>query len=159
MSSAGETPEVELMTRALGRAVVSGDDASTIGSVRAMVVDKAGRRIEALHVNGRARRAQLLDWDDIAAFGPDAVITRRSAALHDVVDDLQEDMVRGRITVLGGRVLGADGFERGRVDDVAFDPRTGQLAELTVGRERIPARAVRGLGHYCWVVDEAVSPG
>jgi hypothetical protein len=44
------------------------------------------------------------------------------------------------------------------VDDVAFDPHTGQLAELTVGRERIPARAVRGLGHYCWVVDEAVSP-
>jgi uncharacterized protein YrrD len=144
------------MTRALGRAVVSGDDASTIGSVRAMVVDKAGRRIEALHVNGRARRAQLLDWDDIAGFGPDAVVTRPAVTLHEVVDHLQEEMVRGRITVLGGRVLGADGFERGRVDDVAFDPRSGELSELAVGSLRIPARAVRGLGHYCWVVDESV---
>lgn len=148
--------QLEMMTKALGRRVISSDDASTIGTVKTIVLDQTGRHIEALHVAGRARRAELLAWSDVVGFGPDAVIAAPGAAPHPVVDEQQEDMVRGRIAVLGGKVLGVDGFERGIVNEVAFETASGAVHSIVVNGVGVPAAAIRSLGHYCWVVETTV---
>lgn len=148
--------QLEMMTKALGRRVISSDDARTLGAVKTMVLDQTGRHIESLHIAGRARRAELLAWSDVAGFGPDAVIAAPGAVPHPVVDEQQADMVRGRITVLGGKVLGIDGFERGIVNEVAFETASGAVHSIVVDGVGVPAAAIRSLGHYCWVVEATV---
>lgn len=148
--------QLEMMTKALGRQVISSDDATTIGHVKTLLLDQTGRHVEALHIAGRGRRAELLAWADVAGFGPDAVIARPGAVLHAVADTQQEDMVRGRIAVLGGKVLGADGFARGIVNEVAFDVVSGAVHSIVVDGVGVPGAAVISLGHHCWVVDPTV---
>lgn len=155
-------PTMELMSRALRRRVISGQDAQTVGEVKALLLDRTGQRIEALHVAGRARNAETVAWQDIAAFGPDAVIIRPEAALQPAADEQQDDVIRHRVDILKGRVLGTDGFERGTVDDVVFDPTTGAVQSLTVHTPnnnmiQVPAASLVSLGSYCWVVDASVS--
>ncbi len=57
---------------------------------------------------------------------------------------------------LDAKVLGTDGFERGKVADIAFDPASGALRSLAVNGVNVPASCIRSLGPYCWVVDASV---
>ena len=152
----GGTEQLELVSRALGRQVISGDDATTIGKIKAMLLDHGATRIEALHVAGRSKNAEVLAWADVGGFGPDAVVMRAGATLVPVADETQEAMVRHRITLLDAKVLGTDGFERGKVADIAFDPASGALRSLAVNGVNVPASCIRSLGPYCWVVDASV---
>ena len=78
------------------------------------------------------------------------------ATVAPVADETQEAMVRHRITLLDAKVLGTDGFERGKVADIAFDPVSGALRSLAVNGVNVPASCIRSLGPYCWVVDASV---
>ena len=57
-----------------GRPVIGRESAETLGSLQHVVVNVPTRRITALHVAGRGRKARLIDWSAISGFGPDGII-------------------------------------------------------------------------------------
>lgn len=139
------------MSEALGRKVVATDTAEEIGEIRSFVVDPTGRRLVKVHITGRKKKADLLDWSSLR-FGPDVVMASTDAARVDVADDRELDSVKGDISYLGARVLDTDGFEHGTVDDVEFDADDGSIVRVH-GESSIEIDRVRSIGSYAVVID------
>lgn len=142
-----------VMSAALGRRVIASDTADEIGEVKAFVVDRSGRSIDRVQVAGRARHARLIDWSDIATFGPDAVMVVAHDAVHEPADDRDAEVVRGNVEVLGARILDTAGFEHGTVTDLRFDPRSGDIVGVVAGDASIDRQRIRSLGTWALVVD------
>lgn len=144
----------ESFNAATGRPVVGSDDAETVGKVKGFIVNPAGNRIDAVHVAGRGNRAEIVAWSSIRTFGNDAVMAESSQALDSVSDDRETAAVKGDISLRGARVLSTTGFEAGTVDDVRFDPASGELTEIVTDQGSIDVERVRALGSYALVVSE-----
>ncbi len=63
----------ESFRRSTGRMVVSRASAKRLGVVKHLLIDAEQRQIAAV-VMGRGKKAQLVDWDQLSGFGPDAVM-------------------------------------------------------------------------------------
>jgi uncharacterized protein YrrD len=150
---------IDTFTSVDGRNVVAADTAEQVGSVKGFVLDRAGRQIEALHVGGRGRRASLLDWSAVTAFGTDAVMAAPGADPSPLHTDHEEDAVRGRVTMIGSRVLTIEGREIGTVTDAEFDIESGAIVRIVTDHGSIAAGSVRSLGSYALVVDPTPSAG
>jgi uncharacterized protein YrrD len=138
-----------------GRKVVASDTAESIGSVRSFVMDTGGRRIEEIHVDGRGKRAVVLNWRSIDAFGADAVMATAGAQPSTIHDDHEKAAVSGAVAMVGTRVLTVAGREFGIVSDVEFDTETGTVVCVNTDHGPIAVDRVRSLGSYALVVDEA----
>ncbi len=143
----------ETFSGADGRTVIAADTADEIGEVKQFVLDRGARRIDGVHVAGRGKKAEVVPWSSVRSFGTDAVIVEAVDAAHRVADDHEIDAVKGNISARGSRVLTTHGFEHGRVDDVEFDPATGELTAVETSEGRVEASAIRSLGSYALVVD------
>lgn len=140
--------------RSDGRKVISRASAQEIGSVAHLVVDPERRTVSAL-VLGKGKRAELVDWDHITGFGPDAVLIADEAARRPPADDRERAAASGAHELVGKRALSDAGTEIGTIDDVAFDPATGALDHFLIGNREIPASALLGNGSYAAVLDAA----
>lgn len=138
-----------------GRTVVAADTAEAVGSVKGFVLDTGGHTIEAIHVDGHGRRASILPWSALQAFGADAVMVRPGVEPATIEDDHQQAAVKGVVTMLGARVLTAGGREVGTVVDVEFDAGSGAVVRVTTDRGSIEGGRIRSLGSYALVVDDA----
>ena len=76
----------ESFRQAIGRKVVSRASANELGSVRQLLVDAQQRRIAAV-VIGRGKKAQLVEWQQLSGFGPDAIMVVDEGALRPPADD------------------------------------------------------------------------
>ena len=123
-----------------------------------MVVDPASRRIVALHVGGRGRRAALVGWEDVVGFGDDGIVVSGDAATHPPADDRERAVAGGDLHLEGRIVLDDRGDAAGRLADVVFDESTGALTALLVGDAEIAAERLRAIGPYCVIV-RAEPPG
>lgn len=137
---------------ALGTPVLSRDDAEQLGKVRRMLVDVGQRRITALHIDGRKKKALLVEWDGLAGFGPDAVVVAADDALRGPADDHELAVVSGDLDWIGRRVLTDGGDFAGVIDDVEFDASTGQLTMIVTDRETFDVARLRALGPYGVIV-------
>jgi sporulation protein YlmC with PRC-barrel domain len=146
----------ETFRAAVGRKAVSRVSAEDLGPVRHFVVDVAHKRVGAVVV-GKGRKARIVDWADLSGFGPDAVMVVDDGALRVPVDDHEKAAVDGKLDLLGKRALSDLGNELGKVDDVVFDPATGQLERLVVGDQEHPAAALLGFGSYAAVLADTAS--
>ena len=140
----------ESLRAAMGRRVVSKADAEQLGSVDHVVLDSRRRRIEAIVV-GSGKKAQIVEWSGIAGFGPDAVMVEGGAA-RAPAGEHEPRAAEGAFDLIGGRTLTDRGNELGRLDDVTFDPSTGELIEIRIGERSLPASALLGAGSYAVVV-------
>lgn len=138
-----------------GRTVIASGTAESIGSVKGFVLDTAGRTIESIHVDGHGKRAVVLAWPAVQAFGADAVMAATDAEPATIDNDHQKAAVTGAVSMLGSRVLTVDGREIGTVDDVEFDTDSGAVERVTTDHGPIDAHRLRSLGSYALVVDEA----
>ena len=136
-----------------GRSVVAADNAEPIGEVKGFVVDPTATMIESVHVSGRGRRADVIMWSKIRSFGADAVMAEHADDPENVAKGRDTDAVKGKIVARGSRVLDTNGFERGTVEDVMFDPATGQLTGVLSTEGQLSAESLRSLGSYALVVD------
>ena len=75
------------------------------------------------------------------------------------VDDHEKAAVDGKLDLVGKRALSDLGNELGKVDDVVFDPSTGQLESLVVGDQEYPATALLGAGSYAAVLGNTSQNG
>lgn len=138
-----------------GRRVIASDTAESIGSVKGFVMDTAGRTIESIHVDGHGKRAVILAWAKVQAFGADAVMAATGVEPATIDNDHQKAAVKGVVSMLGSRVLTVDGREIGTVDDVEFDTGSGAVVRVTTDHGPIDAQRLRSLGSYALVVDRA----
>ncbi len=138
--------------QANGRKVVSRASARELGTISHLLVDADQRRITAVTV-GRGKKARLVDWAELSAFGPDAVMVGNEEALRAAADDRERAGVDGELEMVGKRALTERGNELGTVDDVTFDSGTGAVEMLRIGDREIPASSLLGSGPYAVVLD------
>jgi uncharacterized protein YrrD len=135
---------------AYGRKVVSSVSAEEVGNVTRLVVDTEHRRIVAVVV-GKRRKARLVEWESVSAFGADAIMITDEGSLHEPRDDREEAAVRGDLELLHRRVLSDLGSDLGNVDDVVFDAEAGTLEAVVTGGHEHPAASRPGAGSYAVV--------
>ena len=140
-----------------GRKVLSRSSAKELGAVSHLLVDALQRRIAAV-VIGRGKKAQLVDWEQLSGFGPDAVMVVDEGALRPPADDREWAAAEGRLELVGKRTLSERGNELGELDDVTFDADSGVLEELLIGDRRVPAGSLLGSGSYAAVLDQSEEP-
>lgn len=138
-----------------GTTVMSREQAEQLGTVRRLLVDVDARRIAALHIDGRRKKALLVDWEALSGVGPDAVVVGAGDALRGPADDRELAMVSGRLDWVGRRVLTDRGDPAGNVTDVEFDPSSGALTLLLTDEDAYDAERIRALGPYCVIVRAA----
>ncbi len=135
---------------AKGRKIVSISSAETVGKLDDFVVDPRRRAVVALEVK-KTDGGDTLMWSEIAAFGADAITVTGA----DMIDDQTPEVaaLAGKDhRIVGKRLLSAAGDELGGIDDVEFDPETGQLRSLITGDLEIDADRLIGIGSYAVVV-------
>lgn len=138
---------------ATAHAVIDTTTADRVGKVSGFLVDSAPPRIVGLRLKHVKGKASLLGWEDIKAFGADAVTIEGPGRFRDAAEDLGAS----EHDLLGRRILSAGGDELGHVDDVEFDPKTGNLDSLITSAGALASSRILGLGSYAVVVAEAHS--
>ncbi len=140
---------------AIGRKVVSRASAEELGRLTHLVVDVGRRRVAGLVV-GKGRRARLVDWEHLSGFGPDAIVVDDEASLRPAQEPWEKTAVHGDRGLLGMLALSELGNEAGRVDDVLFEPETGELSGIVVGAREHAGAALLGAGSYAVILDASV---
>ncbi len=144
---------VELFSHVNGRSVVATDTAETIGSVKGFVLDRTGRNIEAIHIDGHGKRAVVLPRSFVTSFGADAVMASSSGDPTVIENDHQKSAVEGDVSMIGSRVLTTGGLDIGTIDDVEFETDSGAVIRVVTRQGPIEADRFRSLGSYALVVD------
>jgi uncharacterized protein YrrD len=140
------------LSEADGRPVIGRDSAETLGTLQHVVVDVRTRRITALHVAGRRRKALLVDWSAIAGFGPDGIIVHGEDPTRPPADDRELAVASGKLDLDGRLVLNENGDSLGVLGDVLFDEGSGELRAIIAGEGEIGADRLRAVGSYCVIV-------
>jgi sporulation protein YlmC with PRC-barrel domain len=138
--------------RAASIPVMSKASAEKVGQITHFVVDAPTRTISSARVEGKKKHGVMVSWRDIVAVGDDAVIVESEEVLRDAENKTEERAARGELTMLDKRVLDEQGDELGVVDDVVFDPASGEIESINVGREIIEGDRLIGVGSYAVVV-------
>ncbi|MFD1661561.1 PRC-barrel domain-containing protein [Streptomyces caeni] len=142
-----------LFTQASGRSVVGLTTAEVLGSVTALSVSPSPARVTALKLKGHKHR-DLLPWQEIEAFGPDAVTVRAGDSLQDSKEP-REEAFDSRHDPMGKPVVTEAGRWVGKVTDVEFDETTGRVRRLTTTDEELAGERLVGVGGYAVVVSAA----
>ena len=144
-----------LFSQARGHKVVASSTAATVGKVSGFVVDPVTRSVVAVQVK-KAEKGDLLRWADLVAFGADAVTVSDDSAIGDGGPDVSALAGKAH-RVLGKRVLTSGGDELGKVADVDFEPETGTVSALVLGKGgsgEVAGERLIGIGSYAVVVRE-----
>jgi sporulation protein YlmC with PRC-barrel domain len=116
-----------------------------------MVVNGDQRSIVSVVV-GKRRKARLVDWQDVSGFGPDAIMIADDKALREPRDDREQAAASGDLELLGRRALSDSGNRLGEVTDVTFDPDTGAVETILVGKDEHPAASLMGAGSFAVIL-------
>lgn len=140
-----------LFSEAIGRPVISTESARTVGVIAGFVIGTTSKRIVALRLSKTDVEGATLYWDDLTAFGPDAVTVPSEAIILSAREPASELSVE-EADVVGKRLLSDAGAELGMVDDVEFDPATGALQHLINAADRVAGDRLIGCGNYAVIV-------
>jgi sporulation protein YlmC with PRC-barrel domain len=135
---------------ATGRKVVSTSTAETVGKIDGFVVDPATRSVIAVELK-KTDSGDTLLWPDIFGFGADAVTVTGTDKIREATPQVTE-LTGKHHHLLAKRVLSALGDELGKVQDIEFDPESGQLTSLIVNDQPIDGGRLLGVGSYAVVV-------
>lgn len=134
-----------------GRKVVTTATAETVGRVSDYVIDPETRTVAALVLKKTPGSDNILPWENLQAFGEDAVM---------VVDVGRLTSASGRVAELsdkryrehGKRVLSTAGVDLGKVTDVEFDPETAAVTALVLEEGTIDGGRLLAAGSYAVIV-------
>jgi sporulation protein YlmC with PRC-barrel domain len=136
--------------------VVDTSDATTVGTVKRVVIDPKDQRIAAIVVAG-SDKGSLVGWEDMAGFGPDAVTVTSTSAVRLPQSEREEATVDGGLDALGKTVYDDAGDRLGDLDDVEFDTDSGKVQSLIIDGvdEPVDGDRLLGVGSHCVVVRAA----
>jgi len=141
----------ERFAAAAGRNVVSRASAETLGDLAHVVVEINPPRVVQLVV-GKGRNALLVAWADVSGFGPDAVMLADEGSLHQPLDEREEAAAKGKLELIGKRVLSDMGNDLGKITDIVFDPATGLIETIVLDEHEEPAASLVGVGSFAAVL-------
>lgn len=145
---------IETMNSKSGQPVIAIDSAEEIGTVKHFVVAPDASRIERLHIDGRRSKALFAEWSALESFGADRVMVTKSGEASSSDDDRDLAAAKGKIDLIGARVLDTAGFERGTVADASFETDTGGITAVRTSEGvDVPQARIHSLGTYALVVD------
>lgn len=147
-----------------GRQVVSLADAQKLGYVETALIDVHSQTVVGLRVRtgGVFTHHHAMLLSDIRSFGEDALTVEDARHLADEgkMPQLKTSVPLG--TILGSRIMNEQGTELGTIDDVDFNPETGQienyilsgnfLDRLRKDEHTMPSSAVKSIGDKIIVV-------
>jgi uncharacterized protein YrrD len=109
----------------IGLPVLAGPQLRRLGRVQEVLLSPGGDRVCGLLLDGGGwlQPRRVLDYGAVTAVGPTHVLADESYLPDDVATRCCQDLH-------GLPVLGAGGDEVGLLDDVHFDPATGQVIAL-----------------------------
>jgi len=113
----------------IGRSVVAREGGETIGKVKDLIVDTAGRQVLGFIVSESLfKGAKVVPWAGVQAIGPDAVVVSSAASIvkADDVPDIKAVLDKD-LSIHGLRLQTTAGKELGKIDDVQFDEHTGAV--------------------------------
>lgn len=140
-----------LFNEASGRKVVSTGSAATVGKVKSFIVDPVSQRVVALRLSKTPDSGTVVRWQDIHAFGTDAVTITDAHLIVQPDADLDE-LDAKQHTIIGKQVLTTGGRKVGSVVDVDFDPADGRVLSLVLTDHSIDGTTFLGVGSYAVVV-------
>lgn len=144
-----------LLSQVLGHPVISAEDARPAGQVAGLGIDPRTRRITELYLRDAKSGGDSVPWTLVRGMGPDAVIVDTAAATEAVRGGSHS---RADKKLLGKRVLTEYGEDIGTLTDITFDPDTGSVGDLHVGREQFPGSRLVGLGSYALILGTETPP-
>lgn len=103
------------------------------GSVADLLFGTHGDRVVGLILSGGAwGRKRLIPYESVAVIGSAAVVVRELAIVSLPVGQAIRRLHQKHTTLVGCRILHADGLELGTVTDVCFDPGNGHVTGFVV---------------------------
>ncbi|WAX79360.1 PRC-barrel domain-containing protein [Streptomyces sp. KMM 9044] len=139
-----------LLSEITDRPVMDTDTAQSIGQVDSLVVTPHPPHIAALRLKKTKGGGTLLTWQNVHAIGPDAIMARANARAG-TTEDITEQAAACR-NLPGRRVLSERGTEIGLLQDIDFDPESGQVLGLLTSSGTLPGQGLLGIGSYAVVV-------
>jgi len=152
----------------IGRTIVAREGGVSVGKVKDIVVDEAGRRVLGFLVEeGVFKRARVAPWATVQAIGPDAVVIASQASVVKA-DEAPEikSVLDKKLVIKGLRLQTTAGKDLGKIDDFRFDESSGYivgyelsggvLADVFKGKSYLPTPASLELGReVAFVAPEA----
>lgn len=144
----------------IGLAVFDVEEGKEIGKVSDVWISEDWR-IVALELEGKglfSSSAKSVSWEDIMAYGEDAVMIRNQQAVRKTgADDIQYTYLLGKNKFKDQNVLTEDGILLGKVTDVYFDQEMGNtilgleisdgfVSDLMEGRKWLPLTQDMSIG-------------
>ncbi|WP_367039459.1 PRC-barrel domain-containing protein [Streptomyces sp. Je 1-332] len=146
-----------LLSQVLGHPVISAEDARPAGQVAGIGIDPRTRRITELYLRDAKNGGDSVPWSHVRGMGPDAVIIDTDATAATETGSGGSHS-RAHKRLLGKPVLTEYGEDAGTLTEVTFDPETGGIGDLYVGREQVPGSRLLGLGSYALVLGAGPTP-
>lgn len=138
-------------SEAKNRRVISTSEAETVGRVRDLIVDPRSRTIVALALRKTGGDGDILPWVEMKSFGQDAITVHGPERIVKAEGELAV-LADKNHRVLGKRVLTDRGDEMGAVSDIEFDPESGAVRALLLGKDEISGERLHAIGTYAVIV-------
>jgi len=135
-----------------GRRVMARDNAQVVGTVRRLHLDVETARIVGVELDGALDRDTIVEWPAVVAVGQDALMIDNASDRRAPLDDVEQAFVAGEFDLEGKLVLHATGDALGKLEDLAYDEKTGRVTELFVPGRVIPVEHLVALGSYALII-------
>ena len=135
-----------------GRRVMARDNAQVVGTIRRLHLDVETSRIVGVELEGALDRDTIVEWPAVLAVGDDALMIENASDRREPLDEVEQAFVAGDFDLPGKLVMHDSGDVLGRLEDLAFDERTGRVTELYVPGHVIPIDRMVALGSYALII-------
>jgi uncharacterized protein YrrD len=140
------------MSQLKGQRVLALDGAQIVGNVRRLLLDPASDSVVALQLDGTSDAGSIVDWSDLAAVGPDALMVDSDEVRRGPLNVTEQQFVAGNLELAGKLVLTDTGDAIGELTDLSFEEETGKVVELEVPGHALPLTTIVALGPYSLIV-------
>lgn len=150
----------------IGLAVFDVEDGKQVGKIQDFIVNDDWE-IEGIELENKGlftNHVKIVQWQDIVAYGEDAVMIRNQQAVRKTgADDIKYTYLLGRSKLKEMSVLTEEGLLLGRVSDVYFDQELGNtiigieitdgfVSDLIEGRKWLPCTSNMSIGESAIMV-------
>ncbi|MGO4528832.1 PRC-barrel domain-containing protein [Paenibacillus sp. 2TAF8] len=150
----------------IGLAVFDVEDGKQVGKIQDFIVNDDWE-IEGIELENKGlftNHVKMVQWEDIVAYGEDAVMIRNQQAVRKTgADDIKYTYLLGRSKLKEMSVLTEEGLLLGRVSDVYFDQEMGNtiigieitdgfVSDLIEGRKWLPCTSDMSIGESAIMV-------
>lgn len=150
----------------IGLAVFDVEDGKQVGKIQDFIVNDDWK-IEGIELENKGlftSHVKIVQWQDIVAYGEDAVMIRNQQAVRKTgADDIKHTYLLGQSKLREMSVLTEEGLLLGRVSDVYFDQELGNtiigieitdgfVSDLIEGRKWLPCTSDMSIGESAIMV-------